>query len=83
MHRREDSVAEIHTYHWIGDEMRFLPAYKAPADGRPVAAKAPVRQADPRPPRLRRGKRARNSDSEQVCRSEDGGEVQPEGRALA
>lgn len=27
-------VAEIHTYHWIGDEMRFLPVYKAPADGR-------------------------------------------------
>ena len=24
-------VAEIHTYHWIGDEMRFLPIYKAPA----------------------------------------------------
>ncbi len=23
-------VAEIHTYHWIGDEMRFLPIYKAP-----------------------------------------------------
>ena len=30
-------VAEIHTYHWIGDEMRFLPAYKAPADGRPTS----------------------------------------------
>jgi hypothetical protein len=35
-------VAEIHTYHWIGDEMRFLPVYKAPADGRAVAARAPV-----------------------------------------
>jgi hypothetical protein len=23
-------VAEVHTYHWIGDEMRFLPVYKAP-----------------------------------------------------
>ena len=32
-------VAEIHTYHWIGDEMRFLPVYKAPADGRPVSAR--------------------------------------------
>ena len=31
-------VAEIHTYHWIGDEMRFLPAFKAPADGRAAAA---------------------------------------------
>ena len=27
-------VAEIHTYHWIGDEMRFLPIYKAPAPDR-------------------------------------------------
>jgi hypothetical protein len=27
-------VAEIHTYHWVGDEMRFLPVYKAPSDGR-------------------------------------------------
>ena len=24
-------VAEIHTYHWIGDEMRFVSIYKAPA----------------------------------------------------
>ncbi len=52
------SVAEIHTYHWIGDEMRFLPVYKAPADGRasarpatakpsarPTPAKASGRQA--------------------------------------
>ena len=38
-------VAEIHTYHWIGDEMRFLPAYKAPSDGRsvPRAVKAAPR----------------------------------------
>jgi hypothetical protein len=45
-------VAEIHTYHWIGDEMRFLPAYKAPGDGRttsrPAPAKPPVRSAGPR-----------------------------------
>jgi hypothetical protein len=33
-------VAEIHTYHWIGDEMRFLPVYKAPAP--------PARPASPR-----------------------------------
>jgi hypothetical protein len=39
-------VAEIHTYHWIGDEMRFLPAYKAPADGRPkVGAETTARPA--------------------------------------
>jgi len=31
------SVAEIHSYHWVGDEMRFLPVYKAPSDGRPKA----------------------------------------------
>ncbi len=37
-------VAEIHSYHWIGDEMRFLPVYKAPADGRTVSTKpAPVK----------------------------------------
>jgi hypothetical protein len=36
-------VAEIHSYHWIGDEMRFLPAYKAPADGRPASPKGPAR----------------------------------------
>jgi hypothetical protein len=33
-------VAEVHTYHWVGDEMRFLPVYKAPADGRASARKA-------------------------------------------
>ena len=31
-------VAEIHSYHWIGDEMRFMPVYKAPSDGRAAAA---------------------------------------------
>ena len=36
-------VAEIHTYHWIGDEMRFLPVYKAPASA--SAAKAKPRPA--------------------------------------
>lgn len=34
-------VAEIHTYHWIGDEMRFLPVYKAPAESRQRAQAAP------------------------------------------
>ena len=40
-------VAEIHAYHWIGDEMRFLPVYRAPADGRPrvsVSARTAPRQ---------------------------------------
>jgi hypothetical protein len=47
-------VAEIHTYHWVGDEMRFLPAYKAPADGRPAAEKdqaKPAKKKVPRPTR--------------------------------
>ena len=35
------SVAEIHTYHWIGDEMRFVPVYKAPVEGRTKVAPAP------------------------------------------
>ena len=38
-------VAEIHTYHWIGDEMRFLPAYKAPSDGRAAARQETARPA--------------------------------------
>jgi hypothetical protein len=48
-------VAEIHTYHWIGDEMRFLPIYKAPAPAarsasprtktKPASAKASARPA--------------------------------------
>jgi len=38
-------VAEIHTYHWIGDEMRFLPVYKAPADGRPSSRPASAKPA--------------------------------------
>jgi hypothetical protein len=47
-------VAEIHTYHWIGDEMRFLPIYKAPAAmtraatpaarSKPASSKAAARQ---------------------------------------
>ena len=48
-------VTEIHTYHWIGDEMRFLPAYKAPSDGRAkdpepqerAPARSPARQSAP------------------------------------
>ena len=41
-------VAEIHSYHWIGDEMRFVPIYKAPPPAQtPVrsAARAPVKTA--------------------------------------
>ena len=43
-------VAEIHTYHWIGDEMRFLPAYKAPSDSRaPATRPAAAKPASPKP----------------------------------
>ena len=49
-------VAEIHTYHWVGDEMRFLPVYKAPSDGRPAAARpeasGPAKAAVRRPRKL-------------------------------
>lgn len=38
-------VAEIHTYHWIGDEMRFLPVYKAPGDGRAKVVSKPAAKA--------------------------------------
>ena len=48
-------VAEIHTYHWVGDEMRFLPAYKAPSDGRPA-----VRSAPSKPPVWSAGAKAKS-----------------------
>ena len=38
------AVSEIHSYHWIGDEMRFLSVFKAPAQKAPVNSK-PVRSA--------------------------------------
>jgi hypothetical protein len=52
-------VAEIHTYHWIGDEMRFIPVYKAPAEQRahaavPKSAKAPKKKAKVSKPAARR-----------------------------
>jgi len=42
-------VSEIHTYHWIGDEMRFVPVYKAPNDGRTLPAKPAVRPVASKP----------------------------------
>jgi hypothetical protein len=35
-------VSEIFSYHWIGEEMRFVSVHKAPADGRKHAQPAPV-----------------------------------------
>jgi hypothetical protein len=51
-------VAEIHSYHWIGDEMRFVPIYKAPvsanaasrsasASGKGTSAKGAARSSKP------------------------------------
>jgi len=40
-------VAEIHTYHWIGDEMRFLPVYKAPAPAARASASRSSVKAKP------------------------------------
>jgi hypothetical protein len=53
-------VAEIHTYHWVGDEMRFLPVYKAPSDGRTkqldaAPAKGVAGRAESTPRRNSRG----------------------------
>src|SRR5262249_50075698 len=50
------SVSEIHTYHAVGDELRFVPVYRAPNDGKAraavtvkkAAAKAPARPKKPK-----------------------------------
>jgi hypothetical protein len=34
------AVAEIHSYHLVGDELRFVPVYRAPADARARVAQA-------------------------------------------
>jgi hypothetical protein len=34
------AVAEIHSYHLVGDELRFVPVYRAPADSRARVAHA-------------------------------------------
>jgi hypothetical protein len=54
-------VAEIHSYDWLGDEMRFVAIYKAPPDGRhrpPVASHAKRPKAS-KPKPARKGSRAR------------------------
>ena len=58
-------VAEIHTYHWIGDEMRFLPIYKAPvaaaraAPARPRVKAKPLRKRPAAKPVRKNGRSAR------------------------
>lgn len=70
-------VAEIHTYHWIGDEMRFLPVYKAPADGRSVSRpeKAAARTAPGKAP-------ARPASAKTTAR-QAGGQKKPAARKPA
>lgn len=41
------AVAEIQSYHLVGEEMRFVPVYKAPADGRGGRTKAAKKSARP------------------------------------
>ena len=36
-------VAEIHSYHAVGEEIRFVPVYRAPSDSRPHSA-APAKK---------------------------------------
>ena len=68
-------VAEIHTYHWIGDEMRFLPVYKAPADGRPAHVQPP--RSPPHGPLPRRPRRSTpRAETETGC-EEAGGKSRP------
>jgi len=37
-------VSEVHTYHWVGDEMRFITVFRAPVESRP-RAHAPAKTA--------------------------------------
>jgi hypothetical protein len=51
-------VAEIHSYHAVGDELRFVPVYRAPADTRTRAtAPATPRPAPSRPEQRRAAKK--------------------------
>ena len=45
------SVAEIHSYHLAGDELRFVPVYRAPADARKGARPEPRRGTKPAAPK--------------------------------
>jgi hypothetical protein len=37
-------VAEIHSYHLVGDEFRFVPVYRAPTDSRARSSASPARK---------------------------------------
>ena len=71
-------VAEIHTYHWIGDEMRFLPIYQAPAPAarsaspgtktKPASAKASARaRKGRRKPAANAGKKTSKISQTQIA----------------
>ena len=53
-------VSEIHSYHWIGDEMRFLSVFKAPSQKEPVNSK-PARPISA--PKRKAGKPAKRASS--------------------
>ena len=48
-------VAEIHSYHQVGDELRFVPVYRAPADVRARVAAAAAAARPPQAPEPRKG----------------------------
>jgi hypothetical protein len=63
-------VAEIHTYHTVGDELRFVPVYRAPSDGRPRVAAPIVKKSVARPAsgRPKKSKPARAGGSKKTSR---------------
>jgi hypothetical protein len=55
-------VAEIHSYHLVGDEFRFVPVYRAPNDSRARSAASPTRKpAGSRTGAVSAAKRARTA----------------------
>jgi hypothetical protein len=53
-------VAEIYSYHAVGDEIRFIPVYRAPGESRPRPATTPKKAAS-KPPAARKPKPARRA----------------------
>jgi hypothetical protein len=53
-------VAEIHSYHAVGDEIRFVPVYRAPSESRPRPAATPKKAAS-KPSAARKPKPARRA----------------------
>jgi len=52
-------VAEIHSYHLVGDEMRFIQVFRAPAEGRPKPVAAAPKKATPKPAAAKKAKPAK------------------------